>query len=62
MEKISNYITQVRIDCLLFTTNLSFNFLIGRTTISKIVGETYDAIYETLAPIYLRPPDTKEEW
>ena len=53
---------QVRIDYLLFTTNLSFNFLIGQTTVSKFLGGTYDAIYEALAPIYLRPPNTKAEW
>ena len=42
--------------------NLSFDFLISRTTISKIVAETCDAIHEALVPIYLRPPNTKEEW
>ena len=42
--------------------NLNFSFLIGRTTVRKIVAETCDAIYEALAPIYLRPPNTKEEW
>ena len=42
--------------------NLSFNFLIRRTTVSKFVAETCDAIYEALTPIYLRPPNTKEKW
>ena len=42
--------------------NLSFNFLIGRTTVSKIAVETCAAVYEALAPIYLRPPNRKEEW
>ena len=41
--------------------NISFNFLISRKTVSKIVGENCDAIYEALAPIYLRPPNRIEE-
>ena len=41
--------------------NISFNFLIGRTIVSKIVAEICDAIYEVFAPIYLRPPNRIEE-
>ena len=41
--------------------NISFNFLIGRTIVSKIVAEICEAIYEAFAPIYLRPPNRIEE-
>jgi hypothetical protein len=31
-------------------------------TISEIVEETCDAIYEILRPVYLKMPDSPDEW
>ena len=45
----------------MFATKSQFQFLIGRTTVSKIAAETCAAIYEALAPVYLRPPN-RNEW
>ena len=45
----------------MFATKSQFQFLVGRTTVSKIAAETCAAIYEALAPIYLRPPN-RNEW
>ena len=36
--------------------SLSFSYRIGKSTASKIIRETCDAIYTVLAPTYLRPP------
>ena len=41
---------------------LSYNFRVGRTTISNILREVCQAIYEVLAPIYMKAPIRKEEW
>lgn len=41
---------------------LSFAFRIGKSTVSGIVRETCEAICSALAPVYLKPPKTKEEW
>ena len=45
----------------MFATKSNFQFLIGQTTVSKIAAETCAAIYEALAPVYLRPPN-RNEW
>ena len=42
--------------------SLSFAFRIGKTTVSRIIQETCDAIYTSLAPIYLKPPQSKDDW
>ena len=47
------------IDCSQQT--LSFSFRIGRSTVSYIPKEVFEAIYTVLAPIYLRPPSTADE-
>ena len=40
---------------------LSFAFRIGRSTVSGIIKETCKAIYEALAPIYLKVPASPNE-
>ncbi|XP_064460971.1 uncharacterized protein LOC135370954 [Ornithodoros turicata] len=40
----------------------SFNFLVGRSTASKIISDTCEAIWECLAQQYLWLPSTSEEW
>ena len=42
--------------------SLSFSYRMGRSTISKIVAETCDVIFECLKTEYLRAPATDEEW
>ena len=42
--------------------SLSFQYRIGRQTVSKIIPETCIAIYEALAPIHLKKPDSSEQW
>ena len=46
----------------LYNKKSKFEFFYRRAAVSKIVVETCDAVYEALAPIYLRSPNTKEEW
>lgn len=41
---------------------LSFSFRVGKSTISKIVTETCDAIYMVLKDKYMSPPKNEEEW
>ena len=38
--------------------SLSYAFRIGHSTVSEIIRETCEKIFETLSPIYLKPPDT----
>ena len=40
----------------------SWSFRLGRTTVSKIVRETCEAIWKVLSPIYPRSPSTEQEW
>lgn len=40
----------------------SFQFRIGKATISKILRETSEAIWSALKKDYLKPPSTAEEW
>ena len=42
--------------------SLSWSLRLGRTTVSKIVRETCEAIWKVLSPIYLRSPSTEQEW
>ena len=42
--------------------SLSLSYRIGKATVSKVVRETSDAIYEVLSPIYMQPPKTQEDW
>ena len=42
--------------------SLSFSFRMGKATISKILTETSDAIYQVLKENYLSVPKTKEDW
>ena len=42
--------------------SLSFVNLIGKSTLSCIIRETFDAIFEALAGEYLHPPSSTEEW
>ena len=42
--------------------SLSFAYLIGKPTLSRIIRETCDAIFEALAGEYLHPPSSTEEW
>ena len=41
--------------------SLSFSFRIGKATVSKILAETCQAIYDVLKETYLSPPQSKEE-
>ena len=40
----------------------SFNFRIGRSTVSKIVRDTCEAIWVKLCPLYLKTPSSEEDW
>ena len=39
-----------------------FQFRMSRVTISKIIIEVCQALYEVMGPIYLSTPKTQEEW
>ena len=41
--------------------SLSLAYLIGKSTLSRIIRETCDAIFEVLAGEYLQPPSSTEE-
>ena len=43
-------------------TSLSFNFRIGRSTVSNIVKETCSAIWDVLVKDYVKAPSTAEDW
>ena len=42
--------------------SLSFVYLIGKSTLSRIIRETCDAIFEAVAGEYLHPASSTEEW
>ena len=42
--------------------SLEYNFRISRTTISYIVFECCSVLFKTLAPEFLKTPDSEEEW
>ena len=42
--------------------SLSFAYRMGKSTVSNILKETCDAIYQVLSPTYLRPPASHEDW
>lgn len=41
--------------------NLSWEFRVGQSTVSKVIAETCDVLWEVLYPLYF-PFPTKEEW
>ena len=41
---------------------LSYSFRLGRMTVSNIIKDVCDAIYDVLSPIYLKPPASVDEW
>ena len=43
-------------------SSLEYVFRVSRHSISKIVIETCEALYNALQPNYLRTPSTEEEW
>lgn len=43
-------------------TTLAFIYALGRKTVSDIVYDTCEAIWDVLQPIYLRLPSTHAEW
>ena len=42
--------------------SLSFSFRLGKSTVSRIISETCDAIYQSLKDDYLRCPASTSEW
>ena len=40
----------------------SFTYRIGRSTVSKLIRETCDAIWAVLHLEYLKPPNSNKEW
>ena len=43
-------------------TDLSFSFRIGKSTLSKVISETCQMIYECLKDKFLQPPETESDW
>ena len=43
-------------------SHLAWLYQLGRITVAKIIEETCQAIWKILSPIYLKSPDTEEEW
>ena len=42
--------------------SMSFQYRIGRSTVSGIIHETCQAIWGALHEVYLRPPSNKNDW
>ena len=42
--------------------SLSFAYRIGKSTLSRILRETCDAIFSVLKDPYLKPPSPKDDW
>lgn len=42
-------------------TSMSYNYLVGLTTVSNIIAETCSAIWNILSPLVLKPCG-KEDW
>ena len=42
--------------------SLSFSFRIGKSTLSKVISETCQMIYECLKDKFLQPPETESDW
>lgn len=40
----------------------SFNFQLGRSTVSQVIKQTCDAIWNRLAETYMKFPSTLKEW
>ncbi|KAK8761309.1 hypothetical protein V5799_027425 [Amblyomma americanum] len=41
---------------------LSFNFLVGRSTACSLVATVCQALWDVLKPLYLRHPQAADEW
>ena len=41
---------------------MSFNFRIGKSTVSEIVKETCEALWSVLQPEFVKAPLTQDEW
>ena len=42
--------------------SLSFAFRIGKSTVGKILAETYQELYDSLKDTHLRAPTTPHDW
>ena len=42
--------------------SLSFAYRIGKSTLSRTLRETCDAIFSVLKDPYLKPPSSKDDW
>ena len=42
--------------------SLSFAYRTGKSTVSRILRETCDAIFSVLKDPYLKPPSSKDDW
>ena len=42
--------------------SMSFLFLMGKKTVSRIISETSEAIVKVLQPIYMSPPSSSDDW
>jgi hypothetical protein len=43
-------------------SSIAMHYRLGRSTVSQIIYDTCDAIFDVLQPIYLTPPQGPEEW
>jgi hypothetical protein len=43
-------------------TSISYLFRVSLSGVSRIIRKTCAVIYEVLQPIYLKCPETEEEW
>ena len=41
---------------------ISFSYRVGHSTVCEIIGNTCDAIWKALMPVYLHPPQKEEDW
>lgn len=42
--------------------SLSFSFRVAKSTVSRIIKETCEALWHALHPVYVKAPSTEEEW
>nr|CAI5818727.1 unnamed protein product [Callosobruchus analis] len=43
-------------------TTIAWKYHMGQSTVSRVVRETTEAIWEVLSPMYLKPPTVQEDW